>query len=137
MFGLYDEEQVQHTGIELSEVFVLQHEEEVLSDGGSFLRMAYVQRPSLHGVAVYIIGIGNNRGEFRDEFNGLPHEIIARDVIGVLVEGVHLQHAARQNIHDVSAFEVNQMHHRAVVEWHVLVEQFTEGCQFLTVGQLP
>ena len=88
--------------------------------------MAYVQRPSSYGVAIDVISIGDDRGELRNELYGLTHEVIARDVIGVLVEGIHLQHATCKDVHDVCAFEINQMH-RAVVEWHVLVEQFAES----------
>ena len=127
MLGLHNEQQVKYAGVEFREVLVLQHEEEVLSNRGSLLRMTYVQRPSSYGVAIDVISIGDDRGELRNELYGLTHEVIARNVIGVLVEGVHLQHATCKDVHDVGAFEINQMHHRAVVEWHVLVEQFAES----------
>ena len=136
MLRLDDEQQVEHARVELGVVFVLDHIEKVLGDGLPLQRMAYVEAASLHRVAVDVVGVGDDGGKLGDELYRLPHEVVARDVVGVGVVGVHLQHATRQNVHDVRPLEVDDVDGGAMVEQHIVVEQLAKRRQLLLVGQL-
>ena len=98
--------------------------------------MTDIETTALHGMAIDIVSVGDDRRKLGDELNGLPHEIVARDVIGIRIEGVHLQHATCQDVHNVAAFQVDNVHNRTMVEWHVLIDQFAESRQLLFVGQI-
>ena len=50
--------------------------------------------------------------------------------------GLGSKHAARQNVHDVGALKIDEVDDGAVVERHVVVEEFAEGREFLLVGQV-
>ena len=95
-----------------------------------------MQAAATDGVLVNIVGVSHDGRELGDELYRLPHEVVATDVVGVRVKGVHLQDAARENVHDVGALDVDDVHDGAVVQCHVVVEQFLEGVQLLLVGQL-
>ena len=136
MLRLDDEQQVEHARVELGVVFVFDHIEKVLGDGLPLQRMAYVEAASLHRVAVDVVGVGDDGGKLGDELYRLPHEVVARDVVGVGVVGVHLQHATRQNVHDVRPLEVDDVDGGAMVEQHIVVEQLAKRRQLLLVGQL-
>ena len=103
---LYDEEHVEHPRVELGVVSLLQHVEEVLGYREVLMRVMDVQRASAHGVAVAVVGVSHDCGELRGELHRLAHEVVARQVVGVRVERVHLQHSAREYVHDVRTLKV-------------------------------
>ena len=77
MLSLNDEQHVEHTRVEVGEVFMLKHVEEVLRDGEVLARMAYVQRAALHRVAVDVVGVGNDCREACYQLHRLSHEVVA------------------------------------------------------------
>ena len=131
---LYDKEEVKHAGFELGIVH-LEHVEEVLREAEIVLGMADVERAAVLGMAVDIVGVGDDGREAGDELDGLPHEVVSRDVVGIGVKCVHLQDAAGEDIHDVAALEVDDVDEHLVVEGHIVIDELAEGRQFLLVGQ--
>ena len=136
VLSLRDEQQVERPRIQFGIVVVLQHEEEVLSYGQVLLGIAYVQGASVLGVPVDVVCVSDDGGELGNQLYRLSHEVVARYVVGVAVEGIHLQYATCQDVHDVGTFEVYQVYDCTVVERHVVVQQFAESRQLLLVRQL-
>ena len=87
------------------------------------------------GMAKHVIGIRNDGREFRNKLNALPHQIIAGSVICIRVKTIHLEHAARQDVHNVVSFEFNDIHLGLLLQRHVVVDEFTERREFFLVGQ--
>ena len=135
MLRLRDEQEVEHARVEVG-IVALEHVEEVLGNAQVLLRVTDVQAAALHGVAIDVVSVGHDRWELGYKLHGLPHEVVAAYVVGVGVECVHLQHAARQDVHDVRALDVDDVHYGAVVERHVVVEKLGKRGQFLLVGEL-
>ena len=135
MLRLGDEQEVEHARVEVG-IVALEHVEEVLGNAQVLLRVTDVQAAALHGVAIDVVSVGHDRWELGYKLHGLPHEVVAAYVVGVGVECVHLQHAARQDVHDVRALDVDDVHYGAVVERHVVVEKLGKRGQFLLVGEL-
>ncbi len=136
MLGLNDEQQIEHARIEFGVIVLLDHIEEVLGNGLLLQRMADIQALPLHRVAVDVVSVGDDGRELRDQIDRLPHQVVARDVIGIGVKRIHLEYATGQDIHDIGALEVNQMHDGAMVERHILIDKFLESFQFLFVRQV-
>ena len=136
MLCLDDEQQVEHSCIKLRIVFVLHHIEKVLCDGEVLARMTDMQTATLYRVAVDVVGIGDNGWELGYQLYALTHQVVAADVIRIWIECVHLEHASRQYVHDVAALQFDNMRDGAVVERHVVVEQFLKSFQLLLVRQL-
>ena len=136
MLSLDDKQQIEHTRVEFGEVFILKHIEKVLCDRHILTGMTDIETTTLHGVSIDVISVGDDRGELGDQLDGLPHEIVARDVIGIGIKGVHLQHATGQDVHNVAAFQVDDVHNRTMVKRHILIDQLTESRQLLLVGQI-
>ena len=95
-----------HPRVELGVVSLLQHVEEVRGYREVLMRVMDVQRASAHGVAVAVVGVSHDGGELRGELHRLAHEVVSRQVVGVRVERVHLQHGAREYVHDVRTLKV-------------------------------
>ena len=87
------------------------------------------------GMAKHVIGIRDDGREFRDKLNALPHQIIAGSVICIRVKTIHLEHAARQDVHNVVSFKFNDIHLGLLLQRHVVVDEFTERREFFLVGQ--
>ena len=127
MLSLDNHQQVEHPRVEFGVIVVLNHVEEVLGNAEVLLRMTYVQTAPLYAVAVDVVSVGDDCRELGYQLNRLPHEIVAADIVGIGVKGVHLEHTACEDIHDVRSLEVDDVHDGAVVEGHIVVEQLGEG----------
>ena len=136
MLCLDNQQKVKHASVQLGIVVVFQHIEEVLGDTLPFQRPADMQAPAPYGMTVNVVGVGDNSRYLGYQFNALAHQVVPAHVIGIRVKSIHLQYATSQDVHDVGAFQVYDMHRGAMVERHVIVEQFAESGQFLFVWQL-
>ena len=136
MLSLNDKQEVEHASIKLGEVFMLEHIQEVLGYRHILTRMAYMQRTSLHAMTIDVVSISYDSGETRNQFHRLTHQIVAREIVGIWVERVHLQYAARKYVHDVRTLKVDDVNDGLVVERHILVDKLTECIKILFVGQI-
>ena len=62
MFGLQNQQQIQHPGFQRSEI-LLHHVQEVLGQRQVLVRVTDVQRTSLGTVPVDVVGVGNDGRE--------------------------------------------------------------------------
>ena len=136
MLCLDDEQQVEHTSIQLGIVLMLQHVKEILGDSEVLARVTNVKTSTLHGVTIDVVSIRNDGRELGYQLDALTHQIVTADVVWVRVEGVHFEHATSQDVHDVGAFQLDDVRDGTVVERHVVVDQFLESLQVLLVWQL-
>ena len=60
-----------------------EHIKEILGQRETFFRVANVKRAAQSLMTQHVISISNDSRELRDKFDALPHQIIARDVVGV------------------------------------------------------
>ena len=97
--------------------------------------MADVQALSLHRVPIAVVRVGDDRRELGDQVHGLAHLVVPGTGVRIRIKGIHLQHAAGEDVHDVGTFQVDDVHQRAVVQGHPGVQELGEGLQFLAVGQ--
>ena len=128
-----DEQQVKRTGVQFGEIIALEHVEEVFRKREAWLRVADVQRTAVVVVPVHVERIGDGRGELRDEFDALAHEVVAGDVVRVLIEGVELHDAARKDVHDIVALQLNDVQDGLLLQGHVVEDQVLESLKFLGV----
>ena len=87
-------------------------------------------------VAHDVVGVGDDRRELRDQVDRLAHQVVARGVVGVFVEGVHLQYAAREDVHHVRSFQVEDVHLGLLAQRHEGVNQALERFELFAVGQV-
>ena len=127
------QEQVERAGVQFRETVALEHVQEVLRQRKARLRVADVQRTAVVMVAVHVVRVGNGGGELGDEFDALAHEVVAGDVVGVLVEGVELHHAAREDVHDVVTLELDDVQDGLLLKRHVVEDQVLERLELLGV----
>ena len=135
VLGMQHQRQIERARVELR-IAALEHIEKILRYRKFLLRKADMQRAPLIAVTHDVVRIGDDRGKLRDQIDRLPHQVIARGIVRVIVEGVHAEHAAGQNIHDVLPLHVENVHLRLVMQRHEIVNQRTEGRQLLPVGQV-
>ena len=133
VLGVQDQQHVQRAGVQLRVVGALEHVEEVLRQRQARLGVADMQRTATVVVAVHIERVGDGRRELGDELDALAHQVLARDAVGILVEGIELQHAAREDVHDVVAFQFDDMQDGLLLERHVVEDQVLEGLELLGV----
>ena len=131
---LRNHQQIKHSRFH-RRIIAAEHPEEVLRQRQALFRVSDVEALALHRVPVAIVRVGDNRRKLRDQIDRLAHLVVAGDFLGGGVEGVHLQHAAGEDVHDVGAFQVDDVHQRPVVQGHPRVQEFREGLQFLAVGE--
>ena len=131
MLSLDNEEQVEHTGIQFGVVLMLHHVEEVLCDGEVLTRVTNMQASSLHRVTIDVVCVGNDGWELGDQLDALTHQVVR-----IWVEGVHLQDATSQDVHDVATLQLDDMSDGTMIKRHVVVQEFLEGIQLLLVWQL-
>ena len=136
MLCLDDEEQIEHTRIQLRVVLVLHHIEEVLCDREILAWMANVQASALYRVTIDVVCIGDDRWELRNQLHTLTHQVVAADIVRVRIEGVHFEHATSQDVHDVRTLQLDDVSNGTVVERHVVVQEFLESLQLLLIRQL-
>ena len=89
----------------------------------------------MSGMAKHIKGIGYDSGEFRNQLDALAHQVIARGVVRIRIETVHLQYAACQDIHNVVSFKLDDIHLRLLFQRHIIIDQLAKGSQLFLVGQ--
>ena len=135
MFGLGDHQEVEHPDIKVRICIILEHMQEILGNAYIFLRMADMQRTPLHRVAVAVVGICDDCRHLCYQVDRLTDEVVARKVVRVRVEGIHLEYAARQDVHDVRTFEVDDADHGTMVKSHAFVDQHAERIKLLLVRQ--
>ena len=81
-------------------------------------------------MTVDIVCISNDGWELGNQLNTLAHQIVTADVIRIRIEGVHFEHTTGQDVHDVAAFQLDDMGDR------IIVQKFLESIQFLLIRQL-
>ena len=136
MLSLNDKQEVKHASIKLGEVFMLEHIKEVLGYRHVLTRMSNMQRTALHAMTINVVCVSYHSWETCNQFHRLTHQVVAREIVGIGVERVHLQHATRKDVHDVRTFKVDDVNDCLVVERHVLVDKLTECVKILFVGQI-
>ncbi len=91
---------------------------------------------TLYRVTIDVVCIGDDGWELRNQLHTLTHQVVAADIIRVRIEGVHFEHATSQDVHDVRSLQFDDVRNGAVVERHVVVEEFLKSLQLLLVRQL-
>ena len=135
VFGMEHEGQIQRPGIQ-SGITSFQHVQKILRDRKVLFRETNVQRTSLVAVAHDVVRVSDDGRELRDQVHRLAHQVVPRSVVGVFVEGIHLQYAAGQDIHDVLALQVEDVHFGLLGQRHALVHHVAESGQFFFVGKV-
>ena len=129
------QEQVQSTCVQFRVIFAFQHVEEILGQGQAALSITDVNRASQLLVTQDCISVRYDRRELRDELYALPHEVVPRIIVGIVVVRVEFQHAPRKNIHDVRAFQIHDVQNSLLLQWHILEYQLFEVIQLFMVGK--
>ena len=101
MLSLDDKQKVEHTSVEFGIVFMLEHIEEVFGNTEILFWVTNVEATSLHRVAIDVVSISHDSWELGDKLYRLTHEVVARNIIGIRVEGVHFEHTTGKDVHDV------------------------------------
>ena len=114
-------------------MIMLQHKKEIFCNTQILTRVTNVQTSTLHTMAIDIIRICNYRWKFCNQLNTLTHQIISTNIIWIWVKSIHFQDTSRQNIHDIIAFQIYDMHDCTMIQRHIIVEKFTKSRQFLFV----
>ena len=136
MLSLDDKQKVEHASVEFGIVFMLEHIEEVFGNTEILFWMTNVEATSLHRVAIDVVSISHDSWELGNKLYRLAHEVVARNIIGIRVEGVHFEHTTSQDVHDVSTLEVDDVYDGTMVERHIIVEQLAEGSKLFLVRQI-
>ena len=136
MFCLDNQEKVEHTGIQFGIVLMLHHIKKVLSNREILTRMTNMETSTLNRVTVDVVCISDNGWELGYQLYALAHQIVTADVIRIRIEGVHFEHTTGQDVHDVTAFQLDDMGNRTMIKRHIIVQEFSESIQFLLIRQL-
>ena len=106
MLCMKDQCKIEDLNIQLG-IFIapLHHKQEILRYRAVFIGVTDMQRTPHLIVAQHLIGISDDGGELRNEVHRLPDEVFGRDVIGILIVSVQLQHTSGQDVHDVFSFQ--------------------------------
>ena len=86
-------------------------------------------------VPVHIVRVGDRGRELRDELDALAHQVVARHVVGILVESIELHHAAREDVHDVVPLQLDDVQDGLLLKRHVVDDQVLECLELLRVRQ--
>ena len=97
--------------------------------------MTDVQGTTECSMAEHIISIRNDGRELGDKIDTLAHQIIAGSIVGIGIETIHFEYAARKNIHDIISLQLDNIHFRLLFERHIVIDQFAERSQFFLVRQ--
>ena len=95
-----------------------------------------METSTLNRVTVDVVCISDNGWELGYQLNTLAHQIVTADVIRIWIEGVHFEHTTGQDVHDVTAFQLDDMGNRTMIKRHIIVQEFSESIQFLLIRQL-
>ena len=115
---------------------MLHHIEEILCDREILTWVTDVQASTLHRVTIDVVCISDDGWELRNQLYTLTHQVIAADIIRVRIEGVHLEHTASQDVHDVGTLQLDDVGNGTVIERHIVVQEFLESIQLLLIRQL-
>ena len=103
MLGVKDQHQIQQPGLLPGVTLVLAaHAQEVLRHAQLGVRIMDIERFAVKGVAFHRVGVRHDGGEAADQFDGLAHDVLHRDIVRAVVVGVEHQHAALQLVHNAS-----------------------------------
>ena len=94
-----------------------------------------MQRLALLRVAEHIVSVSDRRGDLGYELYALAHEVVPGNVVRILVEGVEFQNAPGQDVHDVAAFQFNDVQNGLMLQGHVVPKEILEGDELFAVGQ--
>ena len=86
-------------------------------------------------MAEHIISIRNDGRELGDKIDTLAHQIVAGSIVGIGIETIHFEYAARKDIHDIISLQLDNIHFRLLLERHIVIDQFAERSQFFLVRQ--
>ena len=136
MFRVENQHQVESARLQFGVVLALEHEEEVLGEGQFLLRMTDVERTALTAMAKHVESIGYDGRYLAEQFDALSHQVLPGCVIRILVEGVHFQNAAGEDVHDVPAFEFDDVQKGVLLKRHVLDQKPVEFGDFLLVRKV-
>ena len=120
VLGVQDQQHVERAGVQLRVVGSLQHIEEILRQRQARLGVADVQGTAVVVVPVHIVRVGDRGRELRDQLDALAHQVVARHVVRILVEGVELHHAAREDVHDVVALQLDDVQDGLLLQRHIV-----------------
>ena len=95
-----------------------------------------METSTLNRVTVDVVCISNDGWELGNQLNALAHQIVTADVIRIRIEGVHFKHTTGQDVHDIAAFQLDDMGNRTMIKRHIIVQEFFESIQFLLIRQL-
>ena len=95
-----------------------------------------MQTSTLNRVTVDVVCISDDGWELGNQLYALAHQIVTADVIRIRIEGVHFKHTTGQDVHDVAAFQLDDMGNRTMIKRHIIVQEFSESIQFLLIRQL-
>ena len=136
---MQDHHDIEGLSLQFRESRALKHVQEILGEGVVVLRVAEVERPAEILVPQHIVCISDDRRELGDQLDALAHQVLRRQVIRILVECIHLQHAASENVHDIVAAHLDDVQNRPLLQEHVVHQSAAERLQLVrlreTAGQ--
>ncbi len=71
-------------------------------------------------------------GNFEIRLDALAHQVIARGIVRIRIETVHLEHASRQDIHYIISFKLDDVHLRFLFQRHIIIDQLAKGSQLFS-----
>lgn len=91
---MQDHHDIESLCLQLREARPLQHVQEILGKRVVVLRVAEVERAPEILVAQHVVCICDDGRELRDQLDALAHQVVRREIVRIVVERVHLKHAA-------------------------------------------